>query len=85
MNFYPLVKKLIEIERAIEVLEPREIRVLVIEAQDSALQMQKEIVETLGAEYASFRPPVEPQIGAGQQRLTIGRKTERAELAPCRS
>ena len=59
VNFYPLVKKLIEIERAIDVLESREVRALVIEAQDHALEMQKEVVKTLGAEFATFRPPIE--------------------------
>lgn len=82
MNFYPLVKKLIEIERAIDVLEPSDIRVLVIEAQDTALQMQKEVVETLGAEYASFRPPVEPEVVA-QRLSSMGPKTEKPELASC--
>lgn len=81
MNFYPLVKKLIEIERAIDVLDPSEIRVLVIEAQDTALQMQKEVVDTLGAEYASFRPPAEPEVIT--QQLSLIRPKERAELASC--
>lgn len=84
MNFYPLVKKLIEIERAIDVLEAHEIRALVIEAQDNALQMQKEVVDTLGAEYASFRPPVEPEPEASQLMPSRRRKMERAELMPCR-
>lgn len=83
MNFYPLVKKLIEIERAIDVLEPSDIRVLVIEAQDTALRMQKEVVDTLGAEYASFRPPVEPEV-VTQHLSLIRPKTDKAELAPCR-
>ena len=85
VNFYPLVKKLIEIERAIDVLDPREIRALVIEAQDHALLMQKEAVETLSAEYGPFfSPPVEPERGASQYRPFVRRKTERAELTTCR-
>lgn len=82
MNFYPLVKKLIEIERAIDVLEPSDIRVLVIEAQDTALQMQKEVVDTLGAEYASFRPPAEPEI-VTQRLSSMAPKPEKQELASC--
>lgn len=83
MNLYPLVKKLIEIERAIDVLEPSDLRVLVIEAQDTALRMQKEVVDTLGAEYASFRPPIEPETGLDQQLSPMRPGIEKAELAPC--
>ena len=58
MNFYPLVQKLIEIERAIDVLESSEIRAMVIEAEEAVLQIQKEAVEILGVPRRSlFRPP----------------------------
>ena len=58
MNFYPLVQKLIEIERAIDVLESSEIRAMVIEAEEAVLQIQKEAVEILGVQRRSlFRPP----------------------------
>jgi hypothetical protein len=58
VNFYPLVQKLIEIERAIDVLESSEIRAMVIEAEEAVLQIQKEAVEILGVQRRSlFRPP----------------------------
>ena len=58
MNFYSLVQKLIEIERSIDAVESIKIRAMVIDAEESALQLQKEAVEILGAEYGLFRPPV---------------------------
>lgn len=61
MNFYPLVKKLIEIERAIDVLDSNAIRNMVIEAQDYALQIEQEAITVLGAEHGPyFRPPAAP-------------------------
>jgi hypothetical protein len=57
VNFYPLVQKLIEIERAVGVLESSEIRAMVIEAEETVLQIQKEAVEILGVERGNlFRP-----------------------------
>jgi hypothetical protein len=56
------VQKLIEIERAIDVLESKEIRAMVIEAEETVLQIQKEAVENFGAGHGTFfRPPATPE------------------------
>lgn len=67
MNFYPLVQKLVQIERSIDVVGPTEIRTMVIDAEESAVQLQKEVVEILGAERgAFFRPLAESDAGAAE-------------------
>jgi hypothetical protein len=45
LNVYPLINKLIEIERALGSCDTIALRNLVMEAQDCALRLQKEAVE----------------------------------------
>jgi hypothetical protein len=58
LNVYPLINKLIEIERALGSCDTIALRNLVMEAQDCALRLQKEAVEHHSTE---LRLPVAEQ------------------------
>lgn len=47
MNTSPIVERLIEIERAIGVRDPIAVRRMVIEAEECALELHKELVQHL--------------------------------------